>query len=196
MSMIPRVRLLLVATLLACNPAPEQASRDAPPVTSSSAAPRSASSAAPLATGPERPSAASSGGASPAPAGEIAGTWEGHYDAKKGEVTLPPKVKDKAIAADDGKTASGRGAIELVILPDGDVRGKTSGALGAGTISGKVDGAMIRALVRPDEPLAATAMTGIFIAQRKGETLAGEMRVAGPDGTMIRESAVELTRKK
>jgi hypothetical protein len=54
---------------------------------------------------------------------------------------------------------------------------------------------MIRAVVRPEDPYAAHAMTGIFIGERKGDVLACELHVAGPDGTMIRESSVELTRK-
>ena len=38
-------------------------------------------------------------------------------------------------------------------------------------------------------------MTGILIGERKGEVIACELRVAGPDATVIRESAVELKRK-
>ncbi len=196
MSMIRRVWLVLTAALLGCNPAPDQP-RDAPhplpPASSSAAAPPA--SAAPLAITHDISSALDSGAASPAP-GELEGAWEGHYEARKGTLTLPPKVKDKALATDDGKTAAGRGSIDLVILPGGDIRGKMNGALGAAAITGKVEGAMIRAVVRPDDPLAPNAMTGIFIGQRKGETIACEVHVAGPDGTMIRESTVELTRKK
>jgi hypothetical protein len=126
----------------------------------------------------------------------MTGTWTGRYDAKKGSVTLPPKVKDKGIAGDDGKASAGGGAIELTILPGGEIRGKSTGALGAGTLSGKVDGAMIRAVVRPDDPLANNAMTGIFVGERKGDTIACELHVAGPDATTIRESTVALTRQK
>jgi hypothetical protein len=199
MSMSPRVRLVLVAALLGCNS--EQPSRDAPlrPPPGPSAAPQSSVSGASAQR--DLASAASSGSASPAPGasstrGELEGAWEGHYDAKKGTLTLPSKVKDKAVAADDGKAMAGPGAIDLVVLAGGDVRGKMSGALGASAITGKVDGGMIRAVVRPDEPLAPNAMTGILVGQRKGETIACEMHVAGPDGTVIRESTVELTRKK
>jgi hypothetical protein len=137
----------------------------------------------------------SAGASVPAPAlGELAGTWEGRYDSKKGSVALPSKVK--AIEADDGKIAVGKGSIELAILANGDVRGKMLGALGAAAIGGKVDGAVIRAVVQPDDPSAANAMTGIFVGERRGEAIACELHVAGPDGTMIRESTVELTRKK
>ncbi len=126
----------------------------------------------------------------------MAGAWTGRYDAKKGVVTLPPKVKDKGFAADDGKTLAGPGTIDLNVLPSGEIRGRMSGALGAGSITGRVDGAMVRAVVRPDDPLANNAMTGIFVGEHKGDAIACELHVAGPDGTTIRESTVELTRKK
>jgi hypothetical protein len=186
-----RLRLALAAACaLGCNTAPDR--RDAVPSASASATPKTTASVA--------PAAAPTVSGSPAPSGvttdEIAGSWEGRYDAKKGKVALPPKVKDKALAADDGKAAVGPGLIELTISPGGDVRGKTSGALGAGGISGRVDGAMVRTVVQPDDPRATDAMTGIFIGERRGEIIAGELHVAGPDGTMIRESSVELRRKK
>ncbi len=125
MSMIPRMRLVVVATLLGCNPASEQSSGGA----ASSAALRSVppDTQAIGARPPKVASASASPPAAAAPAGDLEGAWEGHYDAKKGTLTLPPKVKDKGFAADDGKTAAGRGAIDLVILAGGDVRGKTSG---------------------------------------------------------------------
>jgi hypothetical protein len=175
--------LLVAACAVGCKTT-ERADRDVPaPAASSAAAPSATSSAAGAAAPP------------PAPAG-IEGKWEGRYDAKRGTVLLPPKVKDKALAADDGKTAVGQGAVEVSILANGDVTGKMSGPLGAATITGKVDGSALRAGVRPDDLSAPNAMSGIFTGERKGETFACELRVAGPDGTMIRESTVELRRKK
>jgi hypothetical protein len=143
------------------------------------------------------PSAVPSGTALPvAASGGIEGRWEGRYDSKKGTVALPPKLRDKALASDDGKAAVGQGAIEIDIAAGGDVLGKMSGALGAGTIIGKVDASTLRAGVRPDDPSAPNAMSGILTGERRGETFTCELRVAGPDGTMIRESTVELKRKK
>ena len=124
---------------------------------------------------------ANAGGNAPS-ANDLAGAWEGRYEAKKGSVTLPSKIKDKAFGADDGKVAIGRGSIELAILANGDIRGKASGALGAAAISGKVDGEVIRAVVQPDDPTAANAMTGILVGGRKGETIACELHVAGKIG--------------
>jgi hypothetical protein len=92
--------------------------------------------------------------------------------------------------------AVGPGSVELTVLPDGEVRGKVGGALGAGSLTGKVDGGTIRAMVRPDDPFAPNAMTGILMGERKGDTVACEMHLAGPDATVIREAKVELTKKK
>lgn len=182
----------LAAVLLGCNSAPDQPDR-APPAP----APPLHSSAAAASALPPVIASASAGGSAPAPiAGELAGRWEGRYEAKKGSVELPSKLKAKAFGSDDGKVAIGNGSIDLAILANGDIRGKMSGALGAAAISGKVDGEVIRAVVQPDDPSAANAMTGILVGGRKGETIACELHVAGPDGTVIRESTVELTRKK
>ena len=93
---------------------------------SQSAAPKAAASV----SAPPVASAAPSQTASAAPADPLAGTWEGRFEAKKGSVTLPPKVKDKALAADDGKSAVGEGKVELTVLRGGEIRGKASGALG------------------------------------------------------------------
>jgi hypothetical protein len=149
------------------------------------------------ATAPPKPSAQAAEkppASPPAAQSDLAGQWEGHYDAKKATITLPAKVKD--FGTDDGKSAVGAGTVDVTVLATGDVRGKLSGALGAGTITGKLDGAMIRASVQPEDPYAARAMSGVFIGEQKGDVIACELHVAGPDGTVIRESVVELRRKK
>jgi hypothetical protein len=181
--------LVLAALGCGCTSTPD---RDPPP-----SPPRWSASASTSATQPalagEIPSAIPS--ASADAQGDLAGKWEGRYDARKGTVSLPPKAKDKGLA-DDGKTAVGAGSIELTILPNGDIRGKMSGALGAAGISGRVDATMIRTVVQPDDLFAPSAMTGILVGEHKGEVIACELHVAGPDATVIRESTVELKRKK
>ena len=79
----------------------------------------------------------------------------------------------------------------------GEVRGKASGALGEATLSGKVDveGGVLRASWFPVDPTGATAMTGVLIGQLKGATIQATIRVAGPDATLVRESALDLQRK-
>jgi hypothetical protein len=197
MSTIARV-LVLAATMLGCNSPPEQPDRDPPPrpppPPRSSAAAMSA--AAPAATLPITGEIATATASAQEP-DDLAGTWEGRYDAKKGKLTLSPRVKDKAFDADEGKTAVGPGSIEITITAKGDIHGKMSGALGPGAISGRVDGAILRAAVRPpDDALGGNAMSGTFMGERKGDALSFVLRVAGPDATVIRESTVELKRKK
>jgi hypothetical protein len=126
---------------------------------------------------------------------ELKGTWEGTYDAKKGTVELPANVKDKVRHKDDGKVAVGPGTLVVIVSDSGEVKGQLEGALGKATLSGKAEGNMVRASVFPDDPTAADAMTGIFVAVLKDRALRGEIRVAGPDATIVRESPVELKKK-
>jgi hypothetical protein len=185
-------RWLLVAVLVVgCNAPPGKPERDPSPPS------RPPSSAAAASSSADVPVACDVSSAAPAATPDgITGAWIGHYDAKKGTVTLPAKVKDKAFAGDDGKTSVGPGTVDLSVLPSGEVRGRMSGALGGAAVAGRVDGTMIRAVVRPDDPMANSAMTGIFVGEHKGDTIVCELHVAGPDGTTIRESSVELTRPK
>ena len=184
------LRGLVLACLLGCDAAPERADRGA-----SSQPISTATAAASAAATPLEPAATAGARASSSAPGDLSGSWIGSYDARKGTVGLPPKVKDKALAADDGKAAVGPGSIEITVLPGGDVRGKMSGALGDGAIVGRVEGSTLRAAIRPQEPPAANAMTGVLIGERKGEVIPCELRVASPDATVVRQAVVELKRK-
>ncbi|MEO7332261.1 MAG: hypothetical protein ABI193_27035 [Minicystis sp.] len=180
--------LLLLA---ACNPSPDRPDKDAPP-------PRPLTGGSADAQGSSAPALAASSSAPAAPApGSLGGTWEGRYEAKKGTIEMPPKVKDKARAADDGKAMAGPGKVELTIAPSGEVHGKATGALGEATLSGKMDveGGVLRASWFPLDPSVNNAMTGVLIGQLKGTTLQATIRVAGPDATIVREATLDLQRK-
>lgn len=174
--------LALVALAGGCtDDAPRLSAPEPPPtapLTSSARAELPAASAAP---GPSEVS--------------LSGTWKGAYDAKKGTVELPAQVKDKSRRTDDGKTSAGPGTVTLTVSPDGDVRGKARGALGDATLTGKSEDDMIRASVFPDDPRAPNAMTGILVGRLKDGVIQGELRVAGPDAAMVRESPIELKRQ-
>lgn len=152
----------------------------------------SASTSAP-ASAPTLASASSSAAAPAQPA--MAGSWEGRYDAKKAEIALPPKVKDKSWGKDDGKLASGAGTIKLEISPAGDISGRGSGALGDVTLTGKVEDTMVRASVMPVDRAASPSMSGVLVGLIKGDAIQATIKVAGPDATIVRESAIELRRK-
>lgn len=143
----------------------------------------------------EAPAASADAGASAPASASLAGTWEGRYDAKKGSVELPPKVKDKVRKKDEGKSATGPGTVSLTIDADGELRGKAKGALGELTVIGRVEGDVFRASVTPDDPYAPQAMTGILVGRVEGDVIRANLRVAGPDAVLVRESAVELRRK-
>ena len=139
------------------------------------------------------PDAGADGGVSLA---DVAGAWEGSYEAKKGRVDMPSGVQDPARKADDGKAVSGPGSVKLTIEPDGDVVGKSQGALGNATIRGKIDGKMLRASFVPDDMLAPQAMTGVLVGIIKGDEIEAELRVAGPDAIVVRQANFAIAKKK
>lgn len=146
-----------------------------------------ASSAAPTGSAPS-----AEAGAEPT---SLFGTWAGRYEATKALIVLPPKIKDKARASDEGKAAVGAGTMTITVAPTGEVRGQSKGALGEATLAGKVDGTWLRASFMPNDPTLTNAMTGVFVAKIVDGKLDGELRAAGPDAVLVREAAVSLTRK-
>lgn len=180
---------LVCVGLQACHSAPERPDRDAPP----RPAPVSAS-----ASTPDDPVSAALPSAAPgtSSSGSLSGVWEGSYEARKGSVGLPTKVRDKGLATDDGKAASGPGTIEIFVLANGDVRGRGKGALGACTFTGRAEDGMVRATLMPDNPRDPEAMTGVLVGVLKGDVIRGEVQAAGPDATVVREAVVELKRRK
>jgi len=159
------------------------AEASAPPATSGSAALPGAASESPMAAAAARSA--------------LTGAWQGAYEAKKGSVEMPPKVKDKPRSSDDGKAMAGPGKVELEVAADGNVQGKASGALGEATLSGKLDEAagVLRASWFPVDPSAPNAMTGVLIGLIKDGEIHAEIRVAGPDATLVREGKIDLKRK-
>ncbi len=142
------------------------------------------------------PDAAADASAEVASLAALAGAWEGAYDAKKGRVSMPNGVKDDARTAEDGKASSGPGLLQLKIAPDGDVTGKSEGALGKATVRGKVDGKMFRASFVADDPLSPSAMTGVLIGYIKGDVITTELRVAGPDALVVRQANFDIKKKQ
>lgn len=139
--------------------------------------------------------AGSDAAASAAALEALAGKWEGAYDAKKGRVAMPSGIKDEARTAEDGKVSSGPGLVQLEIQPNGDVTGKSQGSLGPAGVRGKLDGKTLRASFVPDDPLAPRAMTGVLIGIVKGDVIAAELRVAGPDAFIVRQANFDLKKK-
>ena len=192
------VRVALVSVLLAlsaigCENKPDLPEKGPPPIPPR---PATAMSDSPAPSGSAPPSASIA--LLPAPGDSaFAGTWEGTYDAKKGAVVLPERVKDKTRGNDDGKLMSGAGKIELVVGPGGEVRGKATGALGDAHLTGKLDegGSFLRASWYPDDATKPNAMTGVLYGPVKDGVIAAVIRVAGPDAVLVRESKVDLKKR-
>jgi hypothetical protein len=178
---------------LACEKDDAREGRGAPSALPSVAPPDPSSAAVPSG---KTPAPSASAAESPAETNGLSGTWEGKYDAKKGDVEMPGKVKDKVRTKDDGKTAIGPGKITLTIKSDGELEGKTEGALGAGTLKGKkVDDDEVSGQFFPDDSLGKQAMYGMFEGKRKEGAIVGRIRVTSGDVTIVREAEFELKKQ-
>jgi hypothetical protein len=177
----------------------ERKSDGAPGADSSAVSVTASASAALIDSARGEPTSASAAAASSksptADTGSLSGTWEGEYHAKKGSVEMPSKVKDATRVADDGKASTGAGTVSLTISPDGEIRGTAKGALGDATLRGQADASAVRASVSPDNPSAPSAMTGVLVGMVKDGTIQAQLRVSGPDATVVREADFELKRK-
>jgi len=107
-------------------------------------------------------------------------------------------VKDKAHTSDDGKALTGPGKVTIEISSEGELNGKSEGALGPALLRGKVDleGELIGAQWYPEDPRSPTAMTGVLTGHLKDGKISGIIRVAGPDAVVVREATLELAPKK
>ncbi|MDI1448972.1 hypothetical protein [Polyangium sp. 6x1] len=184
--------LIACLSLVACKESGSEGG--APPAPSIAPAPVPSGKTVEVAPSAAAPSPSASAALPAEPPG-LVGTWEGRYDAKKGEVEMPPKVKDKVRTKDDGKAAIGPGTLSLTIGPDGELKGKTSGALGAAGLSGKVEGDEVRASFFPEDALSKEAMFGIVQGKRKDDKIVGRIRVANGDASVVREAEIELKKK-
>ena len=125
----------------------------------------------------------------------LIGTWEARYDAKKGEVSMPPRVEDKARSKDDGKMAIGAGTITITIRKDLELEGTSEGALGTAKLRGKVEGDDVRAAFDPVDVQDKHGMFGIVSGKRKDDRIEAVIRVASGDALVVREADIVLRRK-
>lgn len=185
--------LLLALSALGCESKPDLPEKGPPPLPPR---PSAAASTSASAAGEGAPPAASFV-LPPAVESAFAGTWEGSYDARKGAVVLPDRVKDKTHGGDDGKLMSGPGKVEITVLPSGEVRGKATGALGDARLTGTLDesGGLLRVSWYPEDATKPNAMTGVLLGPVKGGVINAVIRVAGPDAVRVRESKVELKKR-
>jgi hypothetical protein len=139
-------------------------------------------------------SAAPTTTASVAAASPYAGRWEGKYDARRGDVSVPAGVAYGAWK-EDGTRAAGPGTIEIEIAADGDVSGKIGGALGDLVIRGRMEDGALAAGVTPSDALADPAMRGVLHGTLRGDAIEAELRVSSQDGEVVRAASTKLTRR-
>ncbi len=198
-SHIARFAMVLAACagVVSCDkPAPEKsagaiaANASSQPLGGQSSAPSSSEK-----TASPSPTPSASAAAEIAVDSVLVGTWEGKYDAKKGEVGMPPRVEDKARAKDDGKIATGAGTVTIIIGKDLELAGTSEGALGTAKLRGKVDGDDVRAAFDPVDVQDKHGMFGIVSGKRKDDQIEAVIRVASGDALVVRESNIVLRRK-
>lgn len=143
------------------------------------------SSAAPVA----RPAAS-------APTAASASAFGGTYTAKAASVDIGNGDKAVKWPPNPATGALGAGTIDLgVANPGGEVRGTATGSLGDMVVSGRFDGHDLVANLTPKNPNADDAMTGVMMLVADGAAMRGTLRASGKDARVVREAAVELSRK-
>lgn len=124
----------------------------------------------------------------PKPKPWFSGGFSGEYQAKV--ATVDVKVGAiKEWVKDDGKLSSGPGKLELRIDDDGLVDGTSEGALGAGHVSGKVEGDTLRVQLSPTDE---TGMHGVLVANRDGDGFKGSIEASSGDSLRVRAASIEL----
>lgn len=172
-----RAIFFVAVALVACGKKANETDKSATaPATSTSAAP-SASAVAETKAGPL--------------------SLSGSYASKQADVRTPEDAP-KFLQA-DSKEGVGDGTLDLV-LPGGDgaVTGKASGALGAQTFSGWLEGGRLTGTLTPAAD-AKPSMWGLLEAKVEGagdaRSVDGTVRASSEDGKLVREATFKLAKK-
>lgn len=149
------------------------------------------------AAGQERPPDASAASSVPSDAGAPrsphAGTYTGTFKSEPAEVTVPEGVSYKSWKEDPGGFA-GDNTIELIVADDGQISGKTTGALGTLLLAGICEDGGFRAGLTPEAANDEDGMRGVLTGVIANDTMTGELRVSSPDARAVRQANLTLTR--
>lgn len=165
------MRVLIVLLLAACQGSPKN------PVPEPSASLATAASAAPSAS------------AAP-PAAWYQGTWQGTYKAELRRIELAVGGV-REWKKDDGSQASGDGTLSLEVEADGSVSGTAGGALGAQTVSGRIEGEHVALSLLPSE---TNGFQGTLLAARTPEGIQGTLSASTGDSLVVRQASVTLSK--
>lgn len=186
---VRRLRAARLIAVLSCGVIPLACGRNKAPTVES--APQSATAGAAPASAPQ-PSAEVPSGPRRA---WCAGAWTGTYRAAALRIELPtnrggiPEWK-----ADDGKSFTGPGTIELTCADDGTVTGAAHGALGEHEIRGDTGDDSLHARLVPKSTTSPPAFSGTVTLSRSGTSVTGDLRASTSDGHVARSAAVTMTR--
>ncbi|HYP91003.1 MAG TPA: hypothetical protein VEQ59_22715 [Polyangiaceae bacterium] len=118
----------------------------------------------------------------------FSGGFSGQYQAKVAAVEVKVGAL-KEWAKDDGKLSSGPGKLELTIDEAGLVDGTSEGALGAGRVSGRVEGDTLRVQLSPTDD---SGLHGVLVAPREGDGFKGSIEASSGDSLRVRTASIEL----
>jgi hypothetical protein len=136
-----------------------------------------------------------------APTSPYAGTYEGTFESKRGDVTVPEGVTYKSWDQDPGGF-EGKNTIEIVVGDDGAVQGTIDGALGKLGVTGMAEDGALSAGLAPTERSDDNPMSGLLTGHTEGEAggkaaqkWSATLRVSNANATIVRHAQLTLTRK-
>lgn len=107
---------------------------------------------------------------------------------------MPDGVDDPGWSKDDATVLIGDGDVTLTVHEDGEVSGKSSGALGSLDIRGRVEDGVLSAGIVSSDAHADHAVAGLLTGQRRGPAIEAELRVANHDASLVRRASLRLAR--
>ena len=135
--------------------------------------------------------AAATASSAAAPAAPV--TWTGTYKSTAGTIYVPDggEWANTKWRGDPGTDGVGDGTLTIVAAPNGDVTGTIDGALGPGTVAGRLDGDALSATVR------AKTFTGTLTATKASTgAVEGSLHAASTyDAHLLRDATFSLAKK-
>jgi hypothetical protein len=120
---------------------------------------------------------------------EVAGSYASKQAAVRTPEDAPPFIHP------DSKEGIGEGELSMVLPPEsGAISGKASGALGAQTFSGWLEGDRVTGTLTPNAG-ATPALWGVVEGKNESGAVTGTIRASSSDGRVVREATFTLKKK-
>lgn len=139
------------------------------------------------------PSASASGSAAKSEKKGASSEVAGSYASKQGVVRMPEDAPP--FIHPESKEGIGEGELSMTLPAEsGAIIGKATGALGAQTFSGWLEGDRITGSLTP-EAGASPALWGVVEGKNEGGSVTGTIRASSSDGRVVREATFTLKKK-